>query len=67
MHYSQQDHEKVFTYGKNSSWKGVLKSWPIVKKNFICEYGISDRSFHCENFNRNIELTGGKSLPIQNH
>ena len=41
--------------------------WPIVKKNFICEHGISDHSFHCENFSRNPELTGGKSLPIQIH
>ena len=53
--------------GKTHFGKGVLKSWPFVRKNFISENGITDNSFHCQNIFHNEQISGGKTPPIENH
>ena len=67
MHHSQSEYERAFSYGKNPFWKGVLTSWPSVRKSFICENAVTDKTFHCLNKFHNDGILKGRTLPLETH
>ena len=67
MNHSQSEFERAFSYRKNPFWKGVLTSWPSVRKNYKSKNAVTDRTFHCQNIFHNNQISGGKTLPFETH